>query len=193
MGLFSWLKGRPNETPDQQPKPSEAPLPAASPDRTTLPPKERLRALGPIGCPDISPLPTPAVEQLRAAEAQALASGAIAAKWRSSRYYEPYGGTDHPERDHKIYTLRDNWAMQKGLMQAGPDGYTDEITAPHEETGCQCYFVYVHALRDLPEEMLTEHGLAERRKSDAIWAEMKRKHGEPKITLGAVRRAKDKS
>jgi hypothetical protein len=89
MGLFSWLKGRPNETPGQQPKPSEKPLPAAAPGRTTLPPKERLRALGPIGCPDISPLPTAAVEQLRAAEAQALASGAIAAKWRSSRYYEP--------------------------------------------------------------------------------------------------------
>lgn len=192
MGLFSWLKGRPNETPDQRPKAPEAPSSAVAPDRTTLAPKERRRALGPIGCPDISPLPTTAVEQLRAAEAQALASGAIAAKWRSSRYYEPYGGTDHPERDHKIYTIRDNWAMQKGLMQAGPDGYTDEITAPYEETGCQCYFVYLHALRDLPETMLTERGLAERRKFDATWTEMKAKHGEPKITLGAVRSSKDK-
>jgi hypothetical protein len=193
MGLFSWLKGQPKETPDQRPKASEPPLSAAAPGRSTLRPKQRQRSLGPIGCPDISPLPAAAVEQLRAAEAKAFASGAIAAKWRSSRYYEPYGGTDHPERDHKIYTLRDNWAMQKGLMQTGPDGYTDEITAPGEESGCQCHFVYLYALRDLPETMLSEHGLAERRKFDAVWTEMKRKHGEPKITLGAVRSSKDKS
>jgi hypothetical protein len=122
-----------------------------------------------------------------------IEKGAIAAKWRSSRYYDPYGGTDHPERDHKIYTLRDNWAMQTGLMQTGPDGYTDDITAPREETGCQCYFVYLYALRDLPEAMLTERGIAERRKFEAIWAAAKEKHEEPKITLGAVRSGKDKS
>lgn len=193
MGLFSWLKGHPKETPGPESKASEAPLSATAPDRTTLPPKERQRALGPIGCSDISPLPTTAVEQLRAAEAQALASGSIAAKWRSSRYYDPYGGTDHPERDHKIYPLRDNWAMQKGLMRAGPDGFADEITAPGEEAGCQCHFVYLHALRDLPEAMLTDRGLAERQKFDAMWAEVKKKHGEPKVTLGAVRNARDKS
>ncbi len=78
-------------------------------------------------------------------------------------------------------------------MQAGPDGYADEITEPFEETGCQCSYEYIYHLRDLPEAMLTEHGLAERRKFDAIWADMKKKHGEPKITLGAVRSAKDKS
>lgn len=192
MGLFSWFRGRPGETPDRHPQAPEAP-PAVAIVRTMPDAKERRRALGPIGCPDISPLPTPAVEQLRAAEAQALTNGAIAAKWCSSRYYDPHGGTDHPERDHKIYALRDNWAMRKGLMQAGPDGYTDEITAPFEETGCQCNFVYLHALRDLPESMLTEHGLAERRKFDAIWTAMKTKHGEPKIKLGEVRRSNDKS
>jgi hypothetical protein len=193
MGLFSWLKGHPKEAPNQRPKASEAPSSAAASDQATLHPKERRRALGPIGCPDISPLPSPSVEQLRANEAREIAKGAIAARWRSSRYYDPYGGTDHPERDHKIYTLRDNWAMQKGLMQAGPDGYADEITAPGEESRCQCYFVYLHALRDLPEVMLTERGLSERRKFEAIWAEAKKKHGEPKITLGAVRSGKDKS
>lgn len=148
MGLFSWLKGQSKETPAQQSKAFEAPSSAAAPARTTLPPKERQRALGAIGCQDISPLASASIEELRAAEAKALADGAIAGKWHSSRYYEPYGGTDHPERDHKIYTLRGNWAMQKGLMQAGPDGYVNEITAPGGETGCQCHFVYLHNLRD---------------------------------------------
>jgi hypothetical protein len=199
MGLFSWLKGRPKEAPVPQSKAPETPLSIAKPEvrsqvsTAVAQPKERQRALGPIGCPNISPLPSTALEQLRATEAQALSNGAIAAKWRSSRYYEPYGGTDHPERDHKIYALRDNWAMQKGLMQAGPDGYVDEITVPGEESGCQCQFVYLHALRDLPEAMLTERGRAERQKFEAIWADMKMKHREPKITLGAVRSGKDKS
>jgi hypothetical protein len=53
--------------------------------------------------------------------------------------------------------------------------------------------VYINALRDLPEAMLTERGLAERQKFEAIWAEMKKKHGEPKVTLRAVRSSKDKS
>lgn len=193
MGLFSWLKGHPKETPGPKSKASETPLSATASDRTTLPPKERQRSLGPIGRSDISPLPTTAVEQLRAAEAQALASGAVAAKWRSSLYYDPYGSTNHPERDHKIYAVRDNWAMQKGSMQAGPDGFADEITAPSEEAGFQCYFVYLHAPRDLPEAMLTERGLADRQKFDATWAEVKKKHHEPKVALGAARNAKGKS
>lgn len=199
MGLFSWLTGQSKEKPAQQSKTSETPLSAAKSDvrskvtAAAVRPKERQRALGPIGCPDISPLLTATVEQLRNAEAQALAGGAIAAKWHSSRYYEPYGGSDHPERDRKIYAFRDNWAMQKGLMQAGPDGYVDEITAPGEESGCQCHFVYLRALRDLPEAMLTERGLAERQKFEAIWSEAKKKHGEPKVVLGAVRNTKGKS
>ncbi|MCA8003145.1 hypothetical protein [Burkholderia metallica] len=193
MGLFSWLKGQPTETPDQRPTTSEAPLSTAASERATAPPKERQRALSPIGCPDISPLPATSVKELRAALAKAVANGAIAAKWHSSHYYDRYGGTDHPERDGKIYTFRDNWASQRGLMQVGLNGYAEEITEPFEETGCQCFYEYIYHLRDLPGAMLTEHGLAERRKFDAIWADMKKKHGEPKITLGAVRSAKDKS
>lgn len=127
----------------------------------------------------------------REEEIKALASDTIAAQWLSSKYYAPFGGNDHPERDKKIYAVRGNWAMQKGLMQAGPDGYTDEITAPCEETGCQCHYMFLYHLRELPKAMLTERGLVELQKFDAICAEMKKTHGEPKITLGPARRSKD--
>ena len=63
--------------------------------------------------------------------------GAIAgrwhSRWRSPGYqYRP----KHKERDGKIYTVRNNWAQQAGLMKAGPAGYTDEITQPAEEVYC---------------------------------------------------------
>ena len=167
-----------------------APSPA-SPSAPPLP-SERRRAVGPIGHPDFVPISHAFLQRARAEETRALANHAIAARWCSSRYYHPHDGNDHPERDQKLYTIRGNWAMQKGLMQAGLDGYTDEVTAPCEESGCACSYTYIYHLRDLPETMLTARGLAERRKFDAIWTEMKRKNGEPKITLGAVRNTKDK-
>ena len=85
-------------------------------------------------------------------------SGAIAAiwhsHWRQAGYdYRP----DHKERDGKYYAVRNSWAVKEGLINKGM-GYLDEMTAPAEEPFCRCYAEYVHALRDLPESMLTAKG-----------------------------------
>jgi hypothetical protein len=89
---------------------------------------------------------------------EAMKNGAIAAEWHS-HYRQP--GYDyrleHKERDGKIYAIRGNWAIERGLMNKGA-GYTDEITAPAEEHLCRCYYTYLNNIRDLPEDMLTEKG-----------------------------------
>lgn len=89
-------------------------------------------------------------------------TGAIAARWRSHWRQPGYDyRPDHRERDEKIYAIRGNWAAQAGLMKKGPAGYLDDITQPGEEVFCRCYVVYLNALRDLPEDMLTKKGKAE--------------------------------
>ena len=89
----------------------------------------------------------------------ALDSGAIAAKWRS-HWKQPFYNyrEDHKERDQKIYTIPDNWAIKKGLMKSGTVGYTTEITQPGEEVFCRCNYVYLYNLRQLPDDMLTKKG-----------------------------------
>jgi len=62
---------------------------------------------------------------------------AIAAQWHSQwrrRGYD-YRHT-HKARDQKVYAIRGNWALEKGLMKAGKAGYYDEITKPGEEVYC---------------------------------------------------------
>lgn len=89
-------------------------------------------------------------------------SGAIAAVWHSRWRNPGYRyRKDHKERDERVYAIRGNWAMEKGLMRSGPAGYTDEITQPGEEVFCSCQYVYVYNLTSLPEEMLTEKGKRE--------------------------------
>ena len=91
----------------------------------------------------------------------AVDSGAIAAKWKSHWRQAGYDyRKDHKDRDNKIYTIRGNRALKDGLMKVGSDGYTDEITAPGEEVFCQCSYVWIYLLRDLPDNMLTEKGKA---------------------------------
>jgi hypothetical protein len=89
-------------------------------------------------------------------------TGAIAAKWHSNWRENPTrkkGGyqwrPDHKDRDQGVYTIRNNWAEEKGLMQPGPAGYTDQITQPAEEVYCRCYYEYIYNLIDLPQNMLT--------------------------------------
>lgn len=78
--------------------------------------------------------------------------------WRAVGYkYRP----DHKERDGKFYVIRDNWAMQKGLMKLGGLQYTDDITAPAQEVYCQCFYKFVYSLRKIPDECLTEKGKKE--------------------------------
>jgi hypothetical protein len=86
-------------------------------------------------------------------------TGAIAATWRSHYRRPGYDyRPDHKERDGLIYLVRDSWAHQQGLVKRGAAGYTDEITQPAEEVFCQCWFVWLNALRELPESMLTQKG-----------------------------------
>src|SRR6185312_4824144 len=89
----------------------------------------------------------------------AVDGGAVALVWRSHWRTPGYDyREDHRERDGKVYTLRGNWAIERGLMKAGPAGYYDDITAVGSEIFCRCYATYLYALRDLPAEMLTRKG-----------------------------------
>ncbi len=85
--------------------------------------------------------------------------GAIAGLWRHVREGGGYQARpEHVARDGKIYLIRESWAKLERLVKPGPDGYTDQITAPAEEIGCRCRYVYLYNLRDLPANMLTEKG-----------------------------------
>jgi len=107
----------------------------------------------------------------------AVGSNAIAAAWRSQWRQKNYNyRVDHKERDGLIYVVRGCWAIEQGLIIA-LHGYTDEITKPAEEVFCRCKYQYYFALRDLPDEMLTDKGrawLAEARaKREALMAGVK--------------------
>lgn len=83
---------------------------------------------------------------------------AIAGMWRSHWRQANYDyREDHKERDQKVYAIRGNWAMEKGLMNKGA-GYLDEMTQAGEEPFCRCYVVYFQNLRDLPDDLLTAKG-----------------------------------
>lgn len=102
--------------------------------------------------------------KLRASLSEILAKdgAAIAMIWHSHWRQAGYDyREDHKERDQKIYTLRGNWAIEAGLMKAGPYGYYDEITSVGEEPFCRCYAQWIYAIRDLPKGMLTAKGGAE--------------------------------
>jgi len=84
---------------------------------------------------------------------------ALAVEWHSHWRQAGYNyRKDHKERDGKIYAMRGNWALEQGLMKKGPAGYYDEITAVGEEVFCRCSARYLYALRDLPDDMITQKG-----------------------------------
>lgn len=101
--------------------------------------------------------PTPFQQLANERNAAATTGGVIAAEW-SWR-----GGTsgcwipEHEARNGRVYAVRGNWAEEKGFMTAS-DGYTDEITGPLEEDECRCMYVYLYALRNLPDAMVTAAG-----------------------------------
>lgn len=87
--------------------------------------------------------------------------GALAGVWHSHYRQAGYDyREDHRDRDGKVYVVRGNWALSRGLMQA-TDGYTDEIEQPGEFVYCRCYYQWVYSLRDLPKDMLTKKGAEE--------------------------------
>jgi hypothetical protein len=89
-------------------------------------------------------------------------AGAIAAEWHSRFRVPGYQyREDHKDRDGRIYAIRGNWAMDKGLMKVGSAGYLDQITQPSQEVSCRCWVTYVYSPRRLPDEMLTQKGRSE--------------------------------
>jgi hypothetical protein len=89
-------------------------------------------------------------------------AGALALTWNSHWKQRNYDyREDHKERDGKVYVIRGNWAIEKGLMKADGHEYYDEITAVGEEVFCRCWASYIYSLRALPPGMVTDKGRAE--------------------------------
>ena len=89
----------------------------------------------------------------------AVDRGALAGVWHSKWRRPGYNfRVEHKERDLHVYAVRDNWALNQGLMKVGPDGYTDQITMPGEEVYCTCAYRYVYSFNELPDNMITEKG-----------------------------------
>lgn len=99
----------------------------------------------------------------------------IAAIWRYSDLdermdYPPE--SNHRNLDERVYAVRDNWAIIKKLMNAGPFGYVDDIDIPGRQTGCACHLEWVSALDGLPDTMLTDLGVAERDRGQETFRKM---------------------
>jgi hypothetical protein len=84
--------------------------------------------------------------------------GAIAGRWRAVHRPGYDNRPEHLARDGKVFAIRDCWALEKGLMNKGPNGYTDEIEQPAEFVYCSCRYVYYYGLAQLPADMLTARG-----------------------------------
>ena len=100
-----------------------------------------------------------------------LEGNPIAAIW----HYNPIDEqTDYPKTyDHKqraelVYAVRDNWAITKGLMKVGPNGYLDEISRPSQEIGCMCRLQWLYSISRLPTNMVTEKGVSELKRVGAL-------------------------
>lgn len=92
----------------------------------------------------------------------AVDGGALAAKWHSHAGEMNYNyRPEHAKREGHIFVVRDNWAIQRGLMKLDGAKYTDEIDQPAEFVYCRCYYEYLYSLRRLPDSMLTEKGRSE--------------------------------
>jgi len=95
-------------------------------------------------------------------EILATDGGAIAGVWRSNWRQAGYDyRPDHKERDGQAYMVRGNWALDRGLVKVGLEGYVDDITRPGEEVFCRCQYQWIHSMGRLPDEMLTERGRRE--------------------------------
>ncbi len=86
-------------------------------------------------------------------------SGAIAAIWHHVKESPGYQARpEHEARDGRFFVIRGNWALRDGLMKLAGRKYTDEIEQVAELPFCRCWYEYVTALRDLPNDMLTVKG-----------------------------------
>ncbi len=102
-----------------------------------------------------------------------LQGNPLAAIWHYSKLDEQgeYQKTyDHEACDGKVYAVRGNWAIEKGLMKAGAHGYINDSTRPAQEVGCMCRLQWVYNLRSLPSDMITAKGRSELERVTAIIA-----------------------
>jgi hypothetical protein len=96
-------------------------------------------------------------------EIVAVDNGAIAGKWFShwrDPGYDARPQHKHLDVDGKLFVVRDNWALKAGLMKLAGAHYTDEIERPGELPFCRCRYIWIHHLRQLPDDMLTAKGRA---------------------------------
>jgi hypothetical protein len=92
---------------------------------------------------------------------------AIAARWHSKFRSPGYNARivhKHRDQDGLIFLRRDSWAHKAGLVKPSDAGFTDQIEQPGQLVFCQCRFVYLYSLRQLPAEMITEKGRQEQAK-----------------------------
>lgn len=88
----------------------------------------------------------------------AVDGGALAGIWRHVHQAGYDARPEHVARDGHWFTIPGNWAIEKGLMKVGPDGYTNDIEMPAEFVFCRCRYQYVHSLGKIPASMLTRKG-----------------------------------
>jgi hypothetical protein len=100
-----------------------------------------------------------------------LAGNPLAAIWQYSdldaqgEYQKDY---DHKHRNGRVYAIRGNWAIDKGLMTVGAEGYLDQLSRPSQELGCMCSLQWITGVRRLPGNMITEKGSAELDRATAV-------------------------
>jgi hypothetical protein len=98
--------------------------------------------------------------------------GAIAGIWHSHWRERNYNyRLNHRARDLRIFAIRGCWALEQGLMKAGPAGYSDQITQPGEEVFCRCFYQYLYNLAQLPADMVTAKGRKAIEEARARWGE----------------------
>jgi hypothetical protein len=92
-------------------------------------------------------------------EIVALDNGAIAGVWHSHWRRQAYDfRREHKDFDEKIFVVRGNWAIEKGLIKLDGCRYTDEVERPAQLPYCTCYYQWITSIRRLPQSMLTEKG-----------------------------------
>ncbi len=84
---------------------------------------------------------------------------AIAMVWHSNWRQPGYDyREDHKDRDERVYALKGSWAIERGMMKAGPNGFYEDITKVGEEPFCRCHAQWIYNVRSLPESMVTAKG-----------------------------------
>jgi hypothetical protein len=124
-----------------------------------------------------------------------LEGNPIAAIWHYNPIAEQtdYPKTyDHKRRDGLVYAVRGNWAIVRGLMNTGSNGYLDEISRPSQEIGCMCHLQWVYSVSLLPTNMVTEKGFSGLKRVRALMqtesgTEKPRTAAEPKTRPGGLK------